>query len=257
MFTRYANRLRRRAAVGMFVIALAVAAPAALAAEITFVPTADTFVSAAEPSYNYGAAGSVEVSAPSAPNGEFQALLKFNTAEALRFFDRQFGAGGWKLDAATLRLTTSNPNNPLFNPNVAGPVAVSWMQNDAWLEGTGGPITPTSDGVTYATLPSFLGPADEALGTVNFPGGTSGSNTYGLSLAPGFTTDLKAGGDVSLRLAPGAGGSVSYLFASRTFTNTGSRPVLSLAATAVPEPAAGMAVVGLGAMLLGRRPRRS
>jgi hypothetical protein len=253
---------RSRAAAAPVVIAIPLALLALLsaparAADVTLAPTADTFVSASESAGNYGGAGAIEVSAPGSLNGEFQGLLRFNAAAAKTTFDAAFGAGNWRLSGAALRLTASSPNNPLFNANVGGPVAATWMQNDAWLEGTGGPNTPTTDGVTYATLPSVLGPADESVGTLNFAGGNSGAATYALTLTPAFAADLAAGNDVSLRLAAATGSTTSYLFSSRTFATAANRPTLTLTAVAVPEPAAGaVLLLGAFATTLARRGRR-
>ena len=247
----------RRGVAGVVVIALvAVLAPAARAAEqVTVAPSADTFVAAAEPIYNYGGAGSVAVSGAGAGD-EFQGLLRFDLAAAKAGFDAAYGAGGWKLDSASLRLTTSNPNNPVFNANAAGPVSVRWMQNDAWVEGTGGPTTPTTDGVTFATLPTYLSAADETAGTINFPGGTTGTNTYTLTPSAGFINDVLTGGSLSLRLSVEANAATSYLFSSRTFSQTTNRPMMTLTASPVPEPAAGMTLVAMTAMLLARRKRK-
>lgn len=219
--------------------------------QATAVPVADAFVFAGEANSNYGAAGVLAVSDATQPQGEYQSLMRFDLSAARSAFDAAFGPGAWTLQSATLRLTTSNPNNAIFNPNDAGPVAVSWMQDDTWAEGTGTPTAPTTDGVTYASLPSFVGAQDEPLGTINFPGGTSGANTYTLALSPGLAGDAGAGSALSLRLSPGPGEPVSYTFNSRSFQNVANRPVLTL--TAVPEPgaAAFIAVAVLGAF--GRR----
>jgi hypothetical protein len=240
---------------GAVVVALfaCAATPARAAQQVTVSPSADTFVLAAEPIYNYGAAGAVEVSGAGTTGGESQGLVRFDLATAKAAFDAAYGAGGWKLESATLKLSTSNPNNPIFSPNAAGTVAVSWMQNDAWVEGTGGPTSPTTDGVTFNTLSSFLSAADESAGTINFPGGTSGTNTYSLAPSPGFTNDVLSGDNLSLRLS--ATGSTSYLFSSRTFNQAANRPVLTLTASPVPEPAAGIALVAATGMLLARRRR--
>jgi len=239
--------------VGAVVAALVAClpAPARAAQQVTVSPSADTFVLTAEPIYNYGAAGAVEVSGAGTVGGEAQGLVRFDLATVKAAFDAAYGAGGWKLDSATLKLSTSNPNNPIFSPNAAGPIAVSWMQNDAWVEGSGGPTSPTTDGVTFNTLPSFLSAADEPAGTINFPGGTSGTNTYALAPSPGFTGDVLSGESLSLRLS--APGTTSYLFSSRTFNQTANRPVLTLTASPVPEPAAGLALVAATGMLLARR----
>ena len=226
-------------------------APARAAQQVTVSPSADTFVLAAEPIYNYGAAGAVEVSGAGTVGGEAQGLVRFDLATAKAAFDAAYGAGGWKLDSASLKLSTSNPNNPVFSPNAAGAIAVSWMQNDAWVEGTGGPTSPTTDGVTFNTLPSFLNTADEPAGTINFSGGNSGTSTYALAPSPGFTGDVLSGENLSLRLS--TTGTTSYLFSSRTFSQAANRPALTLTASAVPEPAAGLALVAATGMLLARR----
>lgn len=239
------------------VVVLAMVAPATRAADVALSPSADTFVYAGEPIYNYGGAGTVTVSGASTREGEFQALLKFDTAAARDSFDAAFGAGGWRLGGAFLRLATSNPNNPLFNPNTAGSFPASWMQNDGWTEGTGSPIAPASDGVTFATLPSFLSPSDESAGTIDFPGGTSGANTYALSPSPGFAADVLGGDALSLRLFAGPESSASYVFSSRTFNVVANRPVLTLSAVAVPEPAGAGMILGVSVALLMRRRSRA
>jgi len=90
--------------------------------------------------------------------------------------------------------------------------------------------------------------ADQALGTFNFPGGTSGANTYTLNLSPGLTADILAGGFASLRLFA-ADNNISYLFSSRAMSPP-NQPQLII--TAVPEPAS-LAIFGLGFLLLHRR----
>src|SRR5262245_45847734 len=171
-----------------------------MAAVATANPTADTFVSSANAGNNYGAAGALEVSAPGLPKGEFQSLLMFDLSAAKSSFDGTFGAGQWVVQSATLQLTSANPNNALFNTQAAGSFSVNWMQSDAWQEGTGTPQIPTSDGVTFSTLPGFLSGTDQSLGTFNFPGGTSGNNTYTLTLASSFLADVTAGSNVSMRM---------------------------------------------------------
>jgi hypothetical protein len=206
------------------------------AVTFTVSPAADTFVSAGNPNSNYGGGGALQTSAAGLPKGEFQGLMRFNLAGALSAFDGLFGAGGWRLDAAALRLSAANPNNPLFNASSAGEVAASWMQNDAWIEGTGNPGAPTIDGLTWNTLPSFLSSGDQSLGAFGFGGATSGTADYSLSPSSGLTADLLAGGTASIRLSAGDS-TVSSLFNSRNNMTVASRPVLVLDAVQVPEPA--------------------
>jgi MYXO-CTERM domain-containing protein len=180
--------------------------------------------------------------------------MRFDLAPVKAAFDAQFGTGLWTIQSASLRLTTTPAGNAMFNANAAGQFNVGWMQNDSWIEGTGTPGTPTSAGITFNTLPSFLGPGDQALGTFSFPGGNSGNNAYTLTLSSGFTTDVVAGGLASMRLFA-AGDTVSYLFNSRNFGTVANRPLLTI--DAVPEPAAGLFAAVLGFSLLRRRRRQA
>ena len=211
-------------------------------------PVADAFVRAVAADSNFGGAGAVVIAPPALSNGEHQGLMRFDLAPVKSAFDAQFGAGNWSVTSASLRLMTTPASSGNFNPNAAGPVSVSWMQSDAWAEGTGTPGAPTTDGVTFNTLPSFLSAGDQPMGTINFPGGNSGANTYSLILTSGFTGDVLSGGRASLRLFAG-NDTVSFLFNSRNFGTVANRPVLII--DAVPEPALG-GVVGLLALGLRR-----
>jgi hypothetical protein len=196
---------------------------------------------------NYGAAGALGVSASNLPNGEFQSALQFDTSGARNSFDNQFGSGQWTVQSVSLQLTATPPNNAIFNATGAGQFQIYWMQNDSWTEGTGTPNTPTTTGITFTSLQNtFIGPGDESLGTFSFDGATSGTANYTLNLTPGFTADLAAGNDLSLRLVAADTG-VSYLFDSRNFGTAASRPSLSI--DAVPEPGT-LALGGLGITLL-------
>jgi hypothetical protein len=230
----------------------AVAALARLASATTFTlnATQDTFVSSANSTSNYGAAGALLVDAAGLPKGEFDSLLQFNLAAAKSSFDSAFGAGQWTIQSVTLQLTSASPNNPIFNsPAASGAFTLTWMQNDSWQEGTGTPNLPTTDGVTYATLSGFRGGSDQSLGTFSFPGGTSGNNTYNLGLASSFVADATAGNVVSLLALP-ADSAIVYTTNSENFATSSSRPVLTVTAISVPEPSVaglffGTAAVGL------------
>ncbi len=219
------------------------------AATFTLNPTADAFVMANNGANNYGGAGALGISAAGSPQGQFQSVIQFNLAAAKSSFDAQYGAGQWTIQSVTLSLAATSPGNPIFNANVAGQFGVTWMQNDSWVEGTGTPAAPITTGITFATLPSFLGGSDEGLGTFSFAGGTSGSTTNNLSLTSGFSADVLGGGLVSLDLFA-ADASVSYLFNSRSFGTASLRPVLAI--TAVPEPGT-IGLAGLGGAILLRR----
>lgn len=200
-------------------------------------PVADSFVTPGSDGSlggnNYGAAGIMGLAPAGKTQGEFQSLLRFDLAATKAAFDAQFGVGQWTLASVTLQLTAAPANNAILNEPSAGSFAASWMQNDSWVEGTGNPNTPTTTGITFDTLSSFLGGGDEALGTFAYSGATSGATIYTLSLTSGFGADLAAGNLVSLRLHA-ADSNVSYLFNTRNFNTAASRPVLTV--TAVPEP---------------------
>ena len=236
----------------------ALCAATGLAAIVSTNPVADSFVTPGSDgslsNNNYGAAGVLSVAAPGKPQGEFQSVLRFDLSSTKSTFDAQFGAGLWSIESVTLQLTAAPVNNTIFNAASAGQFTVSWMQDNSWMEGTGTPSVPTTTGITWNTLPNFLGPNDENLGTFSFNGATSGSTTYTLTLSSGFTTDLSGGNMVSLRVLS-ADSNISYLFNSRNFNTAASRPALTV--TAVPEPSSCvLALAGLLLLIRGRRRRR-
>ncbi|MBX3375969.1 MAG: hypothetical protein KF678_03075 [Phycisphaeraceae bacterium] len=243
--------MRSRALVLSAASGMALAAAAANADIINLNPVADTFVSSAQPDGNFGSAGGLSVAAPGLAQGEFQTLIRFDTAPAIAAFNASFGAGNWTVSEVSLVLTSTNANNPVFNTPAAGQFTLSWMQNDTWVEGTGGPSAPSPIGVNFNSLPSFLSAADETLGTFAYSGATSGTVTATTSLAAGFLSDVAAGGPVSLRLFA-ADASIAWVFNSRNFGTVGSHPVLSI--TAVPAPGAA-GVIGLASLALIRRRR--
>lgn len=218
----------------------------ASAASFSATPSADAFVTTGPSGNlsgnNYGGGGAISLSAPGLPQGELQSVLKFDPSGALSSFDSAFGAGQWTLESVTLQLSATAANNSIFNTPAAGQSGIAWMQNDSWTEGSGTPSSPGATGITWNSLQgTFIGAGDESLGTFSFSGATSGAFSYTLGLTPGFTADLLAGGNLSLRLFA-ADGSVSGVFNSRNFGTAASRPLLTI--VAVPEPG----TLGLGAL---------
>jgi hypothetical protein len=227
------------------------------AASSSLNPAADAFVTTGPTgnlsNNNYGGAGALSIAAPNLSQGEFQSVLQFNFSSVKSAFDSQFGVGQWSIQSVVLQLTATLPNNPIFNTPAAGQFAISWMQNDGWSEGTGTPQAPTTTGITFSSLNSFLSPADEALGTFNFNGATSGNATYTLGLTPSFSADVLAGNTVSFRMFA-TDATMSAVFDSRNFGTASARPVLTI--TAVPEPASlALGVIGLGFLALRNRSR--
>jgi hypothetical protein len=218
-----------------------------LAASSSLNPSADAFVTTGPTANlsnnNYGGAGALSIAAPNLSQGEFQSVLQFNLSSVKTAFDTQFGVGQWSIQSISLQFTAAAPNNAIFNTPAAGQFAISWMQNDAWTEGTGTPMAPTTTGITFSTLNTFLSPADETLGTFGFNGATTGTAIYALGLSPSFSADVFVGNTVSFRMFA-ADSAVSGVFDSRSFGTASARPLLTI--TAVPEPTS----IALGVMAL-------
>jgi hypothetical protein len=219
-------------------------------------PSADAFVTTGPSGElsgnNYGGGGGISVAAAGLPQGELQSVLKFDLAGAAASFDSAFGAGQWTLASVTLQLTAAPANAGVFNTPAAGQLGISWLQNDAWIEGTGNPGAPGTSGITYTTLQStFIGGGDQSLGTFAFNGATSGAFSYALGLTSGLTADALAGALLSLRIFA-ADSSISGVFNSRNFATVANRPLLTL--VAVPEPGP-LALCALGLAILGARRR--
>lgn len=236
--------------------ALLLLAGPAPAASFSLNPVADAFVATGTNgnfrALNFGTAGALGLAAPNLALGEFQTAIRFDLAAARSAFDAQYGAGQWTVQSATLQLTATPHNNPIFNDTAAGQFKVSWMQNDAWAEGSGTGGTPATDGLSFDSLQGvFANPAtDQALGTFAFAGGTSGAGVYSLDLTSGVINDLQNGSPLSLRLYA-ADDVVSYLFASRQISAPPSRPVLTF--TVVPEPTSGALLAVAGGLALAGR----
>lgn len=222
-------------------------------------PVADTFVKAGASNTNYGALGALEISGSGAAKGVFASVLRFDLASAQSNFDATYGAGLWAVQSVTLRLSTSTSTmSPLFNANSTGQFSIVWMANDAWAEGTG---AVPADGLTYATLPNFLGAGDQAAGTFTFDNSANlvdGTTwTYDLAVGSGLSADALMGGLASFELLAATSG-VSYLVNSRTFTDNTRQPLLTITAVAVPEPAGAGLLIGGGLLLaVARRVTKS
>lgn len=198
---------------------------------------------------NYGGAGALAVSAPSA-KGTFETLLRVDVSSAVATFDATYGAGQWQLDSVSLKLSSLEPNNALFNgPNTAGQFSISWFANDGWIEGTGGTNSATTTGIKWSEV-AALTTAAESQGVFDYTG--SGLAEYALNPSAGFLADLLAGGQLGLYLQS-ADSSISATFGSRS--NSAHRPALILTASAVPE-ASRMGLLATGVWVLAMRRRR-
>jgi len=226
------------------VVALLVAVSAPLtgwgqATNVSVTPSADAFVRSLAPASNYGAAGSLSVSGAAAANGSgqqngrFDSLIRFPMSNMVATLAGALGTNGWVVTGATLNLSeVAMPNNPIFNRGV-GAFEIRWIAADAWVEGTGKPIMPTTDGITYQDLPSVLDPAaDVSLGWFT-NSGLDATVSFPLPLAGALVANILAGADVNLYLTA-ASDSVGFTFNSREFTETNSWPSLAIIAAAKP-----------------------
>lgn len=227
------------------------------ATSISLNPTMDALVTTGPSgnlsSSNYGAAGALGISAPGSAKGEFQSVMQFNLASVKSTLDGLYGAGDWTVQSVTLQLNAAPNNNAIFNNPAAGQFTLSLMQNNSWTAGNGTPAAPSATGINFNTLQNTYinNSTDQTLGTFSFAGGTSGLNTYTLTLSSGLVADLFSGAELSLR-GYAADSVVSYLFNSEDFGTAADRPLLTV--TAVPEPATfGISLLGIALLGVCRR----
>jgi|ERR1051326_22618 hypothetical protein len=238
------NRIGRSALQKVAVVIL-LSIPAAFCiaqtAMVTVTPEADTFVRPADPSGNYGGAGAISVSGSAAvnamnqQNGAFDSLIRFVTSNAVASLDANLGTHDWLILHTTLKLTEMGaPPSAIFNRGV-GMFEIRWLASDSWIEGTGIPIAPTTNGVAWNDLPSLLNPSlDVSLGQFT-NGGVDARLSFGLALKDSFLSDVRTGGRVTLYLTA-VSPQIGFTADSRTFFSASDFPVLELIAAANPHP---------------------
>ncbi len=215
-------------------------------AQVTYTGTdyADAFLATGSPDnpegtdltgLNFGGAGTLVVAPAASVKGEFQSVLKFNLTNAMAMFNTNYGAGNWTITNISLELTsnygTSNvqPNNAIFPVISGGNFVIEWLSYDDWVEGTGTPNLPTSDGVTYDSLPGLLSGAHEILCTNTYsPPGDNVPVTYTLPLDTNLVADVSNGGDVTF-LFYAADDQIGYLFNSYSY-GRGNEPLIHVTA---------------------------
>jgi hypothetical protein len=218
---------------------LALVAPLSAQIVVTNVAVADAFVSSLYPTNNYGGAGALSVSGPIATNaigqqgGLLYTFMRFDVTSAVSNFNSAFGVGKWLVISAVLDLTEQgDPNNTIFNQGV-GPFEVQWIPDNSWVEGTGNPNNPTTDGIVWNDESSILTNTDESLGTfVN--GGTDGVVNLTLGMPSGFVSAISTGGLVSFYMTAPTNSPVGFTFHSHNFVEPSEWPLLMI--TAVPMP---------------------
>ena len=227
------------------------------ATTLSTTPTQDTTiatgVSNAFINYNYGGAGAFSVSGTGAGKGAADGVLSFNVSSITSGFNTQYGAGNWTINSVVLGLVAQAPGaNNLFNSsNVAGTFHVDWVPNNGWVEGTGTPNSPATTGLTWAN--ASLGTA-ESLGDQSYTGGT-GAMSFSLTPSEGLLGDITNGTTATLELS-GVTSTMTAVFDSRNNGASSNWPVLTITASAVPEPGR-MMLIMLGALRLCARRRRT
>jgi hypothetical protein len=217
-------------------------------AQVTYTITtsADAFLATGSPTNpkgpdltndNFGIAGVLYIAPAISPNGEYQSVLKFDLSGATNLFNATYGSN-WLISGISLELAGNfgaareQPDNAFFNPINGGNFVIQWLADDDWVEGTGRPNAPTTDGVTYGSLPALLAEAHEILCTNTYvPPGDNVHVTWPLPLNQDLVNDIMAGGPVSFRFYA-ADNQVSYLFNSHNFGN-GNQPLIHV--TAIPQ----------------------
>jgi hypothetical protein len=212
---------------------------ASRAAVFTNSVSVDAFVRAAVVNSNYGGAGALSVSGPLAvngagfTNGAYDTFIRFNTGAMVSNFNSLFGTNNWVINNAKLRVTeTGAPANTNFNRG-AGSFEIRWIANDNWIEGTGMPNAPTTNGIFYTDETTLLNPATDATLGVFTNAGVDSAQSFSLGLPASFVSDMRAGGEVGLFLTAVSPG-VGFTFNARNFTTNSARPFLEV--SAIPQP---------------------
>ncbi|MDP0496971.1 MAG: hypothetical protein Q7Q73_12280 [Verrucomicrobiota bacterium JB024] len=224
-------------------------------ADISWISTAftDTYVDAAKPTENFGGYGAMQVSGANETVSYRTAFIMFDVAAAIAAFDAEYGVGNWKLDSASLDLTTNygtagvQPGNNRFSKIAAGDFDVWFFDDDTWTDG--------SSGLTYNSYLSDYADTDTTLlGSYTWAADGNGTTTYTLSFLDSLLTDLltDSASLLSLQITP-SDDVVSYLFN----TTNNSPAQLTLIASAVPEPAHYALALALPLLLLGVIRRRA
>jgi hypothetical protein len=185
---------------------------------------------------NFGAAGILAIAPSSAVKGEFQSVLEFNLAGAVTLFNRTYGTNGWTITGISLELTSNyatsgvQPNNQIFNAISGGNFVIEWLSDDNWIEGTGTPNLPTTEGVTFDSLPDLLSSPHEILCTNYYsPPGNNVAVTYTLPLSTNLVSNVASGSGVSL-LFFAADNQIGYLFNSHEY-GRGNEPLIHVTAS--------------------------
>jgi hypothetical protein len=208
---------------------------------IILTPVADAFVRAAAPTLNYGSGGGLAVAGASATNafgtqnGAFDTFIRYSLAGVPEALDAALGTNQWALSGLRLHLQeVGTPTETMFNRGL-GVFEIRWIVSDSWLEGSGKPAFPTSDGVVYQDEPSVLSPQlDVSCGQFTNQG-SSGPLTFSLPVSNPLGSNVIAGADLNLYLKA-VSPFIGFTFNSRSYFVQTSRPGLEIIATAKAIP---------------------
>lgn len=211
------------------------------------VATASAFVCVGSTNYqngadltglNFGGAGTLAVAPASSAKGEFQSLLRFDLHDCTDQFNQLYGPDEWTVTGLALELAGNygtageQPNNPLFNAVHGGQFVIEWLADNAWLPGSGTPNQPTTDGVSYATLPELLAEPHSPLVTNLFvPPGDNVPVRWTLPTTDSLVAATRNGESISLRMYA-ADNAIGYLFNSTRYGH-GNAPQLVIVAAPV------------------------
>lgn len=214
----------------------------------TVMTSADAFVCTGSPNYqsgadltglNFGGAGTLAIAPATSAKGEFRSVIRFSLTNLLTQFNTNYGVGNWAVTNIELELTSNwgqggaQPNNPIFNVIAGGKFVIEWTSSDDWAEGTGNPSLPTTDGVTYNSLPALLAKPHVPLCTNTYiPPGANVHLTWPLPLQTNLLRDIVAGGDVSFYFYAGDD-QIGYLFNSHSY-GRGNEPLIHVTAIGLP-----------------------
>lgn len=203
---------------------------------------ADAFVRAASPDENYGRAGNLSVAGTEAlngfgaPGGRTESLARFETANLVAGLDSFYGNHDWFIAEAVIRAyEMAAPNNAIFSRGL-GAFAITALSKGAdWIEGSGSPNAPTTDGVTFNDLADlFEATRDLRLGSFT-NSLVDGFHDFTLALPNGFTAMLESGLPVTLRFFP-LDDEIGFTFLSRSDRRTELQMTLSLKVSNGPAP---------------------
>ena len=211
----------------------------------TAMTDADAFLCTGSPNYqngadltglNFGDAGTLAVAPASSAKGEFQSIIRFNLSNSVALFNSACGSNNWTITGVSLELTSNygvagvQPNNPIFNVISGGQFVIEWLSDNDWIEGTGTPNLPTTDGVTYNSLPALLAAPREPLCTNTYvPPGNNVHVAWPLPLTTNLLAEIAAGGEATFHFYA-ADNQIGYLFNSYKY-GRGNEPLIHVVAT--------------------------